>query len=370
MTMHLDKRDFLKTGTAFALTAGLPLPAFAQGTFAPQPGIWRNFEIVTKLEIAEPAGKAQAWIPLPSVNEKDWFKSGGSRWATNGVATQPRDPRYGAEMLHVEWTEGEKAPWVELTSKVSTQDRAIDLSIPGTSSLELSATERTLNTEGSDLIPIDGIVKETSDAIVTGKTTEVEKVHAIYGWIVEKTFRDAKVRGCGIGDIAAMLKTGNLGGKCADLNALFVGLVRAAGIPARDVYGIRVAPSKFGYKALGAGSEVITKAQHCRAEIFLAGYGWVPIDPADVRKVVLEEPPGNLPIDNPKVVAARKTLFGAWEGNWLAYNFAHDVALPGSNGPKLGFLMYPQAECGNARLDCHDPDTFKYTIRSRELTAA
>ena len=145
--------------------------------------------------------------------------------------------------------------------------------------------------------------------------------------MVENTFRDAKVRGCGIGDIAAMLKTGNLGGKCADLNALFVGLVRAAGIPARDVYGIRVAPSKFGFKALGAGSEVITKAQHCRAEVFLTGYGWVATDPADVRKVVLEEPPTNLAIDDPKVVAARKTLFGAWEGNWLAYNFAHDLAL-------------------------------------------
>ena len=135
----------------------------------------------------------------------------------------------------------------------------------------------------------------------------------MYQWIVEKTFRDPKTRGCGTGDIAGMLKTGNLKGKCADLNALFVGLVRAAGIPARDVYGIRVAPSKFGYKSLGANSETITKAQHCRAEVYLNGFGWVPADPADVRKVVLEEPPANLAIDDPKVVQARNTLFGAWE---------------------------------------------------------
>ena len=145
----------------------------------------------------------------------------------------------------------------------------------------------------------------------------------------KNTYRDAKVRGCGIGDIASMLRTGNLGGKCADLNALFVGLVRAAGIPARDVYGIRIAPSRFGYKSLGAGSEIVTKAQHCRAEVFLAGYGWVATDPADVRKVMLEEPPTHLPIGDPKVVAARKTLFGAWEGNWMAYNFAHDLDAAG-----------------------------------------
>ena len=368
--MHFDRRDFLKSSAAFTFAAGLPQLAAAQGTFSPRPGTWRNFAIVTRLEIATPEGKSQAWIPLPSVNEKDWFKSNGSQWTTNGKATKARDPHYGAEMLHVEWPDGEKTPVVEVTSNISTQDRAVDLSKPGNFSLKLSAAEHKFNTSGSELIPIDGLVKQTSDKIVAGKTSEIEKVRAIYEWVVENTFRDGKVRGCGVGDVASLIKSGNFGGKCADLNALYVGLVRAAGIPARDVYGIRVAPSKFGYKALGANSATITKAQHCRAEVFLKGYGWVATDPADVRKVVLEEPPTNLAIDDPKVVAARKTLFGAWEGNWLAYNFAHDVALPGSNGPKLGFLMYPQAETASLRLDCLDPDTFKYTITSKELTAA
>jgi hypothetical protein len=89
-----------------------------------------------------------------------------------------------------------------------------------------------------------------------------------------------------------------------------------------------------------------------------------------VRKVVLEEPPTNLAINDPKVVAARAALFGAWETNWLAYNFAHDVALPGSKGPKLGFLMYPQAEVASSRLDCLDADTFKYAITAKEITGA
>jgi hypothetical protein len=57
------------------------------------------------------------------------------------------------------------------------------------------------------------------------------KARRIYEWIVDNTFRDPKTRGCGIGDIASMLKTGDLGGKCADLNALYVGLARAVGLP-------------------------------------------------------------------------------------------------------------------------------------------
>ena len=365
--MQINRRDVLKVGAALTFAVELPALARADIDFAPRPGSWRDFQMTTRLEIAKPAGVTQAWIPLPSVNQKAWIKSLGSTWSTNGKAAPARDPHYGAEMLHVSWAAGEPAPVVEVVSRIATQDRAVDLSHPGDPSIALSAAERRFNTAGTALIPVDGIVRQTADKITAGKKTDIDKVRAIYEWVVENTFRDAKVRGCGIGDIASMLKTGNLGGKCADINALFVGLTRASGIPARDVYGIRVAPSKFGYKSLGAGSEVVTKAQHCRAEVFLAGYGWMAADPADVRKVALEEPPTNLAIDDPKVAAARKTLFGAWEGNWLAYNFAHDLTLPGASGPPIGFLMYPQGECGSERLDCLDADAFKYVITAKEL---
>jgi transglutaminase-like putative cysteine protease len=367
--MNFNRRDLLKTGAAVSLVAGLPRQAAAQGSFAPQPGAWREFEIVTKVEVMTTVGKTQAWIPVPSVNEKDWFKSSPSQWTTNGKAALKRDPKYAAGLVHVEWAEAEAAPVIEITSVIKTRDRAIDLSKPGKVEA-LSAAERKLYLGATELIPTGGIVKETADKITKGAKTDLEKARAIYEWVVDNTFRDAKVRGCGIGDIGSMLKTGNMGGKCADINSLYVGLARAAGLPARDVYGLRVAPSKFGYKSLGASSAVISRAQHCRSEVYLAGFGWVPVDPADVRKVALEEPPGNLKIDDPKVVAARKALFGSWETNWLAYNFAHDVALPGSSGPKLGFLMYPQAETATVRLDSLDPENFKYTIMCRELTSA
>jgi transglutaminase-like putative cysteine protease len=172
-----------------------------------------------------------------------------------------------------------------------------------------------------------------------------------------------------VGDIRFMLESKDLGGKCADLNALYVGLARAAGLPARDVYGIRVGKSEMGYKSLGASTETVTKSQHCRAEVYLSDFGWVPVDPADVRKVVLEEPPGNRPLEDDMVKNARARLFGSWEMNWMAYNFAHDVALPGSNGAPVGFLMYPQAETAAGRLDSLDPDNFKYDITSRETTS-
>ena len=191
-------------------------------------------------------------------------------------------------------------PVLTLTSRVTTKTYVVDLSARSNPPKDSRADlEHFL--QPTKLLPTDGIVKTTATEITSGAKTDVEKARAIYEWIVDNTFRNPKTRGCGVGDIRFMLESKDLGGKCADLNALYVGLARAAGLPARDVYGIRVAKSELGYKSLGASSENVTKAQHCRAEVYLSDYGWVPVDPADVRKVVLEEPPGNRPLDDDMV---------------------------------------------------------------------
>jgi transglutaminase-like putative cysteine protease len=363
----IDRRDFLKTGTALSVTAAIPGLARAGAPFAPEPGEWRSYDIVTRIELAGGAGPARAWVPLPGFTADGWNRPTKSKWTANAAkAVVARDKGDGAEMLFVEWKPSEAAPFVDVTSRIAVRDRAVDFDKP--SAAVLSRKDRAHYLRATELIPTDGIVKETSDKIIGGATNDLDKARLIYAWVVENTFRDPKTRGCGSGDIASMLKSGNLGGKCADINALYVGLARAAGLPARDLYGLRVAPSKFGYKSLGAKSEIVTKAQHCRAEVFLSNFGWVPVDPADVRKVMLEEVEGGLAADDPKVVAAREKLFGAWEGNWIAYNSSHDLALPGP-GPNVAFLMYPQADIAWVGRDCLDADTFKYTIKSTAVAA-
>ena len=372
----MNRRDILKTGMAAGiagcapgLAAGLaPGLAFAQGAlFNPMPKGWRTFVLTARVE--PQAGATKAWIPLPTFEAADWQRAGNVAWTGNAkMAERARDPKYGAEMLRVDWAADQQNPVVEVTTQVQTQNRSV-YGAKRASVTPLGEAERKQNLAGTDLIPVDGLVKETADDIVRGKRGDVAKARALYEWVVKNTFRNAKTEGCGVGDITTMIKTGNLNGKCADLNALYVGLARSVGLPARDVYGIRVVASEFGFKALGAGSENVTKAQHCRAEVWLSDTGWTPVDPADVRKVVLEEPPANLAMTDPKVVAARKALFGAWEGNWVAFNVAHDVKLPGSAQPPIGFLMYPQAETKAGPLDSLDPDKFKYRITARELTA-
>jgi transglutaminase-like putative cysteine protease len=364
----MDRRDFLKHG--FVASTGLALgglPGFARLASA-QEAKWRTFEVTTELKINDPVGAVRAWIPVPLTYNNDHLRREPDSWTGNfKTARAVQYDQYGTGMVFAEWPATEKAPQIEVKSRFMTRDRQVDLrSKPNSSVKENPAVLRYFR-QPSKLVRTDGIVATTSKGIVIGLKSDVDKAKAIYEWIVDNTFRDPKVKGCGIGDISTMLHTGYLGGKCADLNALYVGLARAAGLPARDAYGIRVANSAE-FKSLGRADD-ITGAQHCRAEVWLNGYGWFPVDPADVRKVVLEEnlPGDQLPLDDPKVKRAREKLFGQWEMNWLLYNYGHDLKLPSSNGPELGFFMYPQAETANGRKDFLDPKGFSYTIKSKEI---
>ena len=370
--MTTARRTFLLNAAALSGAYSLPVlgqsqPAPARRQFQPRPGAWRTFEVTTRVDVQQAEGATRVWLPVPSV-DAPWQRSLDSSWASNGTARLQSDAVYGARLLHVDFAPGEKQPWVELTSRIQTRDRAVDWTAKAP--VQEDAADLAFWTRPTALLPTDGIVRKTALEATRGARTDVEKARAVYDWVVRNTWREPKVRGCGEGDIKTMLETGNLGGKCADLNAVFVGLCRAVGLPARDVYGLRLAPSAFGYKELSGNPANLKGAQHCRAEVFLKDYGWVAMDPADVAKVMrLETAEWIKTTEHPVVAPVNQALFGGWEGNWLGYNMAHDVALPGAQGPKLGFLMYPVCETADERLDSYAPDAFKYQISARELSA-
>ena len=363
----MERRDFLRSIGVMSAAMAFPKAGRLLAEATP-PEVWRTFDVTTGVQVLKPSGTTRIWIPAALVSPTRFQKTLANEFKAEGGAAKLIES--GPDSLGIitaEFPAGVK-PVLTVTSRIATKNFAVDLSAPGKAPKEDPAELKHF-LRATKLLPTGGIVEATATEITRGSNTDVEKARAIYEWIVENTFRNPKTRGCGLGDIRFMLESKDLSGKCADLNALYVGLARAAGLPARDVYGIRIAKSEMGYKSLGTSSEIVTKAQHCRAEVYLSDYGWVPVDPADVRKVVLEEPPGNRSLDDEMVKKARARLFGSWEMNWMAYNFAHDVPLPDSSGALLGFLMYPQAETANGRLDCLDPDNFKYEITSRETAS-
>ncbi|MDX7951514.1 transglutaminase domain-containing protein [Lichenihabitans sp. Uapishka_5] len=357
----ISRRHLLATaGAGLALAA---LPGSLLAAFAETP-TWRRFRVTTRLDVAADGAAAQAWMPLAGVSDADWVRVVDNQWSAAPGATVERHQTTGADLLHVRWGDGPRR--LTVVSTVETRDRALPMTTTG-DAIVLPEAARSQYLRGTALAPVDGIVRQTALAITAGAADDLGKARALYAWVVSNTFREASVQGCGDGNVLRMLETGHLGGKCADINPLFVALCRAAGLPARDLYGIRVAPSRLGYASLGPKTADVTKAQHCRAEVFLDGLGWTAMDPADVRKVMLEEVPGGLGADAPKVEAARARLFGAWEGNWIPFNAGNDVTLPGSARATDAFLMYPQVERAADRLDCTQPQQARYTIGAEEL---
>ena len=368
----MNRRKFLATALAAPLAGGLSLPLLrAHDASSPSPK-WRRFLVSTRIALPETAGPARLWVPLAQTTG-GYQSSLDLHWSSTGHSECICDARYSAPMLRTTWEETDRTTrsfetWQTIDVRDRIDEPFVDLPYgvhTVSPLLPLTEAERKFWTASTESVPLDGIIRKTAAQITTGKETPRERLRAIYDWVIDHTHRDPDVPGCGRGDIKGMLERSELGGKCVDINGLMVGLARAAGFPARDVYGIRVAPSRF-FPSLGATGD-ISKAQHCRAEVFLDGFGWFPVDPADVRKVVLTD---KLSLDSPEGRALRDRLFGNWEMNWVGYNSATDIELPGGGAskPDFAFLMYPCAFTSEGNCPCTDPAKFRYDITSRDIT--
>ena len=123
----MDRRKFLAAGSTLPAAAALGVhgPAQAQHKpFAPTPGRWRTFEVVTRVELAPGPGAADAWVPLPSVDDA-WQQTLGHAWSGNATRVNvASDRRYGATMVHAHFDAAVGAPVVEVTSRFRAQDRA------------------------------------------------------------------------------------------------------------------------------------------------------------------------------------------------------------------------------------------------------
>lgn len=351
----MKRRDFLRLAAATPLFTAAPSALAEAGDNASG---WRTYELTYEVDLSSLKSPGQLWLPLPQ-HGGDYQRVLSVSWRGEADAMLHWDETYRAPILSATWGTDEVDRRVAVTARVATRDRHLAAPTPFLRDMD----EVALYLEPTEHMPLDGIVADTARKIVQEIQTPEAKARAIYEWVVDNTFREPKTRGCGMGDIKFMLESGNLSGKCADINSLFVGLARAAGIPAREFYGVRVADSTQ-FKSLGKGGD-ISRAHHCRAEFFSPRHGWVAVDPADVRKAVLEE---NLALNDPKIVDLRTRLFGYWEMNWVGFNYARDFALPAGTGEPLPYLMYPYAEFGNTRLDGRDPADFKFRLNSRRVT--
>ena len=322
---------------------------------------WRTYDLRSTIVLHKPLGRARLWLPLVQYRDTPWERSLGHHWQGNfETAGIYRDPVADMEVFYADWAEGVTEPKLEIVSQIASQDRHFDITRRN------AIAERTeilrSNLRATQLVPNDGIVRRTAERAIGRVKDPLAQGKAIYDWVVENTTYDPQARNTGGTHIGHFLESGHLAGRSTEISLLFVGLCRAIGIPARPAFGLRMDGSRL-FTSLGASGN-LNSAQQCRAEFYSPGYGWVPVNPADVRKAIQSE--ALSPFD-PKLNVLKKLLFGFWEMNWASFNAAQDVILRGSSGNALPLLISPVVETREGRFDDAASGHFSYAITAQRV---
>jgi len=324
----------VSAGLAFA-SASADSPASTTTRVGDAPEV-RTFEITYRATIdplPEGVRKVEVWIPYPIDGDSQEVE------VTEISSPYPtrvgKEPEFGNSVLYLEATDPARTPiTVEMKARVRrTEWLQKDFGAASRARAGARPPEVAKWLEPDRLVPLDQRIRELAAEVTAGKETDLEKARAIYDYVVDTMSYDKSGEGWGHGDIywACDMKRGN----CTDFHALFTGLNRAVGIPAKFEIGFPIPPDRGQGEIAG---------YHCWAEFWLDGYGWVPVDTSEARK-------------HPE---KREYFFGAHDENRVEFSEGRDLVLaPKQAGEPLNFFVYPYVEVDGEPWDGVS-DSFSY----------
>jgi transglutaminase-like putative cysteine protease len=280
----------------------------------------RTLEITYSAQVSGiPANskRIEIWLPYPQSDDNQKVLKGKvSSPAPSKILT---DPQYGNKIVHIDVRNPEVTDIpVTMVFTVRRSEYVHNSFSEVTNGAPASEGNLDRWLQPDRLVPLDKRIQELSTTVVAGKTTDLDKARAIYDYVIANMTYDKTPTGCCNGDIiwACDAKRGN----CSDFHSLFIGLARAAGIPAKFEMGLPVAVDKPAGDIGG---------YHCWAEFYLKGYGWVPIDASEAWK----DP------------AKKDFFFGALDANRVQLSVGRDLTLATpQTGPPLNYFIYPYVE--------------------------
>lgn len=284
----------------------------------------------------------RVWLPIPQTDK--YQEVSKLQFAADEAQIQMTVDEEGNQILYLEWN-GDAAP-ENRKATVSFHVTRTEILRPELLEEGEIGEEFAPYLEASGTVPVDGEVKELADEITAGEENVLGKTRAIYDWIIANMNRDNDVIGCGLGEVETLLTS--LAGKCTDIHSVFVALCRAAGIPARETFGVRM------------NADDITGNQHCWTEFYLPGTGWVIADPADVLKAVLTN---EWDKEAEETKELQEYFWGGCDERRVALAVGRDIVLnPKQAGEPLNNFGYPYAEVNDEVIDFYSPADFVYSI--------
>ena len=281
----------------------------------------RQFEFTYQVRVpALPAGSGplQLWIPLPPSDPYQTIS--GLRIEGSVKHKVGHESEYGNRYAYFEVDPQHAASGFEvlLRFQVARREHRVELAHGPAGKPEPAGPLMARFLRSDKLVPLDGVIAELAREQVQGASDPLQKARRIYDYVVATMRYDKSGQGWGRGDAiwACTARRGN----CTDFHALFIGMMRASGIPARFEIGFPLPPDK---------TEGNIPGYHCWAEFYLDGFGWVPVDASEAWK-------------NP---AKREYFFGAHDTNRVYFTLGRDLRLsPEQRGEPLNYFIYPYAE--------------------------
>src|ERR1700720_127948 len=285
----------------------------------------RNFEFtyVTKIPpFPADAKSSRIWIPLPQSDAyqaiSDLKIESPFPYATH------RDAEYGNEYVYLEVPTAKSSVAAEVRVHFQAARQEHHVAVEGTPNAtnpedrEAHAEDLKRFLEPDRRVPLAGTIAELSAQETHGIQDPMAKARAIYDYVLATMRYDKSGTGWGNGDAiwACTAKRGN----CTDFHSLFIGMMRAAGIPARFEIGFPLPADQQAGTIPG---------YHCWAEFYLEPYGWIPVDASEAWKHPEE----------------KDYFFGAHDDDRVLFSVGRDIRLdPPQQGDALNYFVYPYAE--------------------------
>lgn len=277
----------------------------------------RTFEfsyVVRVNDIPADAEKVSVIIPVPQSDDHQIISD--VRIESDNPFTYLTDSEYGNKVARIDLDRESIGRNFEATMTFLANRKnytAFDGSMKGIGKPSDKMRNRLLSPDM--LIPLDGPVLDEKIKVVREGMGELENARAIYDDVVSTMTYDKSGTGWGRGD--AIYACNARAGNCTDFHSLFIGMARAAGIPARFVMGFPIPEDK---------EEGEVDGYHCWAEFYTDELGWVPVDASEASK-------------NPE---KREFFFGNLDPNRVAFTVGRDITLEveGLTDP-LNYLIYP-----------------------------
>jgi len=261
------------------------------------------------------------WIPVPQSDSYQQISELAVEAPLKHVVR--RDDIYHNAYAYFDVPASQVQTGLEITMHFQAQRREHRVALDAAAArpaVPLTPAEKKRYLTADRLVPLNGAIGEMSAEQTRGLSTPLEKARAIYNYVVATMKYDKSGEGWGHGDAAwfCTAKRGN----CTDFHGMFIGMARAAGIPAKFEIGFPL-PSEAGGGAIGG--------YHCWAEFYVPEYGWIPVDASEAWK-------------HPD---KRDYFFGAHDVNRVQFTAGRDLDLaPKQAGEPVNYSVYPYAELG------------------------